>query len=131
MVAPCIASGFLLMLRARSFKLLLLAFMALWLGVIVPVHTRGQIKLAGAAPVEGHSCCAAGAKESSPKDSIPCSDRQACAVCYFIATLDLPPVFELNVQPTGLVCLVELSPETIAPAIDLQLPIHERAPPAV
>jgi len=119
------------MIRAKSFKLLMLAFMALWLGVIVPVHTRGQIKLAGATPASEHKCCAT-SKQDAPAQDSPCGqDREACAVCYFIATLDLPPVVDLNLSPTGLVSLVDTAPEMIAPRVDRPLPFHGRAPPVV
>jgi hypothetical protein len=119
-----------LMFRGKVFHFLMLAFMALWLGVIVPVHTRGQIKLAGATPSEKHACCSMPAKETPTRDPSPCGeDREGCAVCYFIATLDLPPVFVLNFVPTGLVSLVDLMPASIASSIGQPLPFHGRAPP--
>jgi hypothetical protein len=112
----------------------MLTFTALWLGVIVPVHTRGVIRLAGAAPdaaTDAHRCCAAPSKPAQD-NSPPCSgDKQSCAICYFIATLDLPPADDLDLAPTGRVEPAIVVVDHATPSVDHPLLIHGRAPPPI
>ncbi len=72
----------------RRANLPLLVFMVLWLGILMPGHQRGQIKLVPTS-AEAHTCCSG---KSDPNDGgEPAgNDTGNCAVCYFIAALDLP-----------------------------------------
>ena len=47
----------------RPFRILLLAFQAVWLGAIVPGHTRGVVTLPGSEPAGG-GCCASADERS-------------------------------------------------------------------
>jgi hypothetical protein len=112
----------------RAFTIALLVFEALFFNVIIPVHTRGMIQLAGSR--SRASCCATRHKDSkeNPSDNKPAS---TCAVCAFAARLTVPPAVDFAPPPTG---LVEILP---APAIHVRvtpslIPVYfGRAPPIV
>jgi hypothetical protein len=112
---------------SRQIRILLLALLAAWFGVLLPVHVRGQIKVPGAAADAATSCCSA----DRPADD--CSDFPAgsndCAVCHYLAGLDLPVVFTFDVRPLGRThetLRAALTSTIIAPS--LRLP-SDRAPP--
>ena len=97
-------------MRSSALRWLVLLFTIAWFGVLVPVHNRGAIQLPGSA---AHACC----KQSSdaaaanvPACHKPKSDGKPepaksgggnCAVCYFVAGLDLPAPVMLDVPPLG------------------------------
>jgi hypothetical protein len=91
----------------RALHWLVLSFATLWFGVLVPVHNRGQIGVAGSGE------CASGAALACHAPKPPCHKQsphsapqpaRACAVCFFIAGLDAPPpvtVVETRLGPAG------------------------------
>jgi hypothetical protein len=93
-------------MRSRGLRWVVLAFTCLWFGVLLPVHQRGRITLPGAecaaasaltaAAAASHSCCPTPGHKSP---DAPAPDSRACAVCYYIATLDLPPAMGLEIAP--------------------------------
>jgi hypothetical protein len=116
--------------RNRAFRIFLLATIAVWFGVVVPLHPRGVIKLGGscAGVASGRSCCPPG--KTTPQDSQPNKpfDPQ-CAVCHFIATMDVPPVMGLDVPAPGLVSVLPLPAPSDAPVIRFAVTRFERGPP--
>ena len=109
--------------RNRAFRIFLLAVIAAWFGVVVPLHPRGVIKLGGAS---ARSCCHRGSDSKHP-DSKP--DPSECAVCHFVGTLDLPPAIGLELPPLGLVELLVIPAPQEAPCLEWGVPSVERAPP--
>src|SRR5215203_3393706 len=91
-------------MNSRSLRILLLLFVAVWFGAIVPGHTRGQISLPGttAPSADGKgahgSCCSS---SGSKKDSAPA--KKCCAVCFFAAALMHTPPVSFNFADLGLV----------------------------
>jgi hypothetical protein len=124
---------------SRSFRILLIAFQALWLNVVLPGHTRGAITLGGGGndaccqvPVTAKACCKTGDathKKSAP--TAPNDNRKArCAVCFFAARVVPPPVFDLTPAPLELLCLRSVAaPERPTSFATRPLPYHGRAPP--
>jgi hypothetical protein len=116
------------LVRCRAFRIFLLALITVWFGVVVPLHPRGAIRLGGSACAGssgGGSCC----HKNRPTDSPSKPDPSECAICHFLAALDLPPAFGLDVPKLGLVDDLKLS-TPIAPAkVAYLLPVSERGPP--
>jgi hypothetical protein len=122
-------------MRRRVLHWLVLGFTTLWFGVLVPVHNRGEIGLPGSdtrlSVRTSHACCAT---PSDPKPADPChapasSRGGACAVCYFIATLDAPPPVTWVEGRLGLVGVAPAPRRDELPAARITLPFHSRAPP--
>ena len=121
-------------MRSRALHILVLAWQALWLLVLVPGHTRGQILVPGsAAPaavahggptlsaIEG--CCA------TPDAGQPERPGGRCAVCQFIASMSTPPTVVL---PAAELTLLDLLPPADAPAIVARRAVRDlraRGPP--
>ncbi len=111
--------GSLIVRMSRAFRIALLLIETLWFSVLVPGHTRGQIALPGA---PAKTCC------EKPNHAMPV---KSCAMCYFIATLDVPPPI-VFVTPPALIRDDDRSP-TLLSAIVNPLPRRPdlaRAPPA-
>jgi hypothetical protein len=101
-------------MRLPALRWLVLVFTCAWFGVLVPVHQRGAIQLPGSA---AHACCMKpGGDAVAGAASVPACHRKAatedkdapagkssgnCAVCYFVAGLDLPAPVMLDVPPLG------------------------------
>jgi len=116
-------------MQSRALRNSVLIFTALWFGVLLPVHTRGQIALPGdeSACEQAHSCCAANNPTRSTPD-VP-KKSHSCAVCYLIATLDLPAPLTISAPPPALVGLVRRDePRQIVSHTPL-LTCSERGPP--
>jgi hypothetical protein len=83
----------------RPLRIALLVIETLWLSVLMPVHTRGQIAAPGAASDRQHAACCT-RHDSSPRSdapSTPPAQRPGpCAVCQFIAALQLPAPISLE-----------------------------------
>ena len=117
----------------RPLHWLVLGFATLWFGVLVPVHNRGEIAVAGsgdsACSDDAPPChatkrpCHGGLPDSTPRPA------RACAVCYFIAALDGPP--PVSVVQTRLGLSGQLRPQApqAVRAVRVTLPYHSRAPP--
>jgi hypothetical protein len=114
--------------RTRLFRIWLLALIAVWFGVVVPVHPRGAIQLGGPSHCAARTCCHPGGPighDSKPKPA----DPAGCAICHFLATLDLAPAMGMDVPPLGLVDeLIHPLPQA-APVMALADPSSERGPP--
>ena len=128
-------------MRSAALRWIVLAFTCAWFGVLVPIHQRGSIQLPGG----GTSCCETKKTETAQADVpachrkpvAPADDHDAppakpasnCAVCYFVAALDLPAPVLLTVPPLG--------PAEPLPTFDLPTPAEreyiatclERGPP--
>src|SRR5689334_1212409 len=116
-------------MQSRALRISVLIFAALWFGVLLPVHTRGQIALPGdeSASEQAHTCCAANQANHStpgaPKKS------HSCAVCYLIATLDLPAPLTINAPPPVLAGLVGREVPQRIVSYTSRLTCSERGPP--
>ena len=97
-------------MRHRNLHLVMLGFMCLWFGIVVPGHERGLIKTPGPAcdtalmsccPADT-TCCPVGDPNS---DRVPARDdpAQNCALCDYLATLLTPPVAQLIMPRLGLI----------------------------
>ena len=86
-------------MHSSAFRILLLALLAAWFGVLLPVHVRGQIKLPGARPEAKHCCARDVPSRQDPGETPARSDD--CAVCHYLAGLDMPAVFVIDVRPLG------------------------------
>jgi hypothetical protein len=116
--------------RHRALRFSLLALIAVWFGVVVPLHPRGAIRLGRACAVESPAkgCCHPGkapAREHKPKPADP-----QCAVCHFLATLDVPPAVGMDVPAPTLVAVANVPAPRVAPLIELGGPASDRGPPA-
>lgn len=129
-------------MRHRRLTLALLAFLALWLGAVVPAHPRGLIRLGGnsvpvsppGSPDPGtHACCArrptAGQAHESSRPGPARPPVSDCAICYYIATLDVPPPVTIDLAPSGVSLPVILPAPAPAPTIDRPLATTARGPP--
>jgi hypothetical protein len=108
--------------RTRLFRALLAAFLAVWLGAIVPGHRRGIVQLPEARCES--NCCATTNRGSK---SSPATKH--CAICYFALTLSNPPTIVPDLNRFNLV-------ERLAPLVAMRsasipcfTPYFGRAPP--
>jgi len=114
-------------MRSCGLRIAMLAFVVVWFGVLLPVHTRGQVPLLGDCPQckVCHRCD----RNSCPQPQVPARPK-SCAICYLIATLDLPPALIIYVpeasagQIASPVLLEQLSSQSAARTCS------ERGPPA-
>lgn len=89
-------------LRSRFARVVVLAFQALWLNVILPGHQRGIVALPGSACESCRLAESAPCQHGStnaPSDSNksgPGDPASHCAICHFAAMLSLPPVVDLS-----------------------------------
>ena len=128
----------------RVTRILVLGFTCLWFGVLVPVHQRGAIRLPGPAAVAaagptspthcgraeaGLPCHRAPADPGSSPDA-PADGGGGCAVCHFIAGLDVPLPVTTGIEPLGLLASLPTALAPAAPARHVALPYHGLDPPA-
>jgi hypothetical protein len=96
-------------------------YQLVWLGAVVPGHTRGRFTLPGAAGAtasacgdsRGDACCHAPASSNgkNPGERQPSpGDRARCAVCHFAAGLSAPAAFSYDFAPAGVLSVVVLPP---------------------
>jgi hypothetical protein len=124
-------------MRSRGLRWLVLAFTCLWFGVLLPVHQRGRITLPGACAEAAaaslapqHACCPTTGGEHKPADAPPAGpDSRACAVCYYIATLDLPPTMGLEIAPPRPLELRDATDPPALVAARTPLPYDPTGPP--
>jgi hypothetical protein len=131
----------------RITRIFVLGFACLWFGMLVPIHQRGQIQLPGpgfaradgATDTKAHcpggpnAPCHAKQKArpgSAPGDG-PAEDAAGggCAVCHFIAGLDLPAPIDLGIAPLGFLHALPSEVAPAAPARHGALPFHGLDPP--
>ena len=122
-------------MTSRWLRWAVLCFAALWFNVVVPVHTRGQIKLPGAAPGHAHACCATSAAHDTNGHRPHCPDpgsdsRGPCAVCFFMAALDTPPPVTVIVHRGEYVEDARIVVPTLPHLPRTALPLSNRGPPA-
>jgi hypothetical protein len=111
----------------RAGALALLLYEALFLNVLVPVHTRGAITLNASS---GSSCCASHETRSTPKQAPSEKDRQNCAVCNFAARMSTPPVICHQLPELGLAQVLPLPTPDVAVSLERALPYLSRGPPS-
>lgn len=137
--------------RSNLFRVAILLWFAGWLVVVMPGHTRGVVKLPGAALAEAASCCEPAPAEASccaaerattccgdvsggapkPGDAPIDDPAKHCAICFLKATLTEPPPVTCCTPFLGeldeLAYCVESS---IADAVAAPAQLRGRAPPA-
>ena len=117
-------------MRSRLLRISLIAIMTVWFGVVVPLHPRGIIKLGGSCTeTAARPCCQA--PKSTSHDSQRKPATSDCAICYFLATLDLPPAIALDIPKLGFVEEATPPARQIAPTIAWVDPDSARGPPDV
>jgi hypothetical protein len=111
---------------------MVLGFTCLWFGVLLPVHQRGQIQLPGsAARVSACARCVrtdTPSHKGEPARNTP-KDRGNCAVCHFIAGLNVPPPVTVYVARLGLTNVMPVERPAVVPARHPALPFHGLDPP--
>jgi hypothetical protein len=115
---------------------LVLVWFTLWMGVIMPGHTRGAVRLPGAGEATAceSCCCATACCETDRGDGnseTPADPARCCAVCYINATLNTPPPLTLYTPYLGqLDEVVYISCGGVAPhACGVPDPYRARPPP--
>jgi hypothetical protein len=119
------------MLR-RAARAAFILFQFVLLNVALPGHTRGVITLPGYKPDrhEVASCCTGHASKSNSPEQAPSErDRAHCAVCFFAATVCVPPVHDLRLTELGLADLLPVPPPVVADSIEFRPTYLGRAPP--
>lgn len=104
-----------------SLKLAFVALQLVWMLAILPGHVRGMIVFGGEQSLHttgtngNDSCCvkvqpSCCDTDSAPKPGQPPSQerKSRCAVCYQAHGYTLPPVFDIDLAPTGLLELRRL-----------------------
>lgn len=95
-------------MQSQALRILMLFWVLLWFGVIVPGHTRGMLRLPGSESVELDgareatngptcsidaslpSCCQQpGSPTNNDRKTPPLGTK--CAICHMAANLDAPP----------------------------------------
>jgi len=112
-------------MRGRRLRIFLLGVMSVWLGAVVPAHPRGVIPLPGSAVPEGRAACCANKDDSGRHRTPP----RSCAVCQWMATLDVPPAQQWDLgPPRGVIDeVIESKPSPVGLAARYVLPT--RGPP--
>lgn len=89
-------------MHSRKFRLVMIAFTAVWFGVVLPGHERGVITVPSS--TNNESCGSCESESHCAVDSDPAGDKSLpqntpasrCAICKFIGTLDLPVLVTLT-----------------------------------
>jgi hypothetical protein len=125
-------------MRHRAWRILCLCFTTLWFVVLVPAHQRGAIPVPGDGAAHVMSCCAGGtdssrthaSRDGKQSPAGPERSSHSCAVCQFIAGLDVPPPLVIDAPPLRLAPLGDAPrPSQSVPFLIDVTPIQERAPP--
>lgn len=118
----------------------LIVFLFLWLNVVLPGHTRGMITVPGSSPTAQaetpDACCSVGGKKTpdpakAPTEAPTQDEKRRCAVCFFAAALDLPPVVTFDHSPRGLLAVLPLAEHEHVESLLVLRPYHGRAPPSL
>jgi len=115
--------------RSTRFRIFIAIAWFLWTGVIIPVHTRGVLPVAGSITTETeHQCCEVNPRRSPDKQK---PTRAAnCAICELVAKLSTPVTFTVDLRPAGQVDVAPLAVQESRYVCDAtQLPPC-RGPPA-
>jgi hypothetical protein len=115
--------------KSRALRISLLVLMAIWFGVVVPVHPRGMIRLGGSCTENLRACCRN--SKGAGHESRPARGNSDCAICFFVATLDLPPAMEMDVPKLGLVEETAWPAPQVGPVQAWTDAVMERGPPGV
>lgn len=102
-------------MRRRVTRILALAWVFVWFGIVLPGHDRGAITLPTPAQAGASEeatcplCVATGSAETDAGDDkeCPAPSGACCAVCQFMATLSTPPVFVFDPPDTDLLDMLE------------------------
>ena len=98
----------------HAISVLLLGYLAVFLNVVLPGHTRGAITLDGKhTPAAGCCCCCCcgSSKASRPSQGRPSQrDREHCALCDFAA--HVTPAVPVDFRPPPMALLALLPPPT-------------------
>jgi hypothetical protein len=126
-------------MSSRALRIAILLFEAVWLNIIVPGHTRGIVAFRSGtddcpicpacATRSTCPCCAGKVPAGSPRNPTPV-DRSNCAICQFMASLSLPPVYDYRpaaMQPLELLPIPQPPSRMSVTLIDGD---HCRGPPA-
>lgn len=120
----------------RVTAILLLIQQAVWLGVIVPGHERGSVRLPGyeAAGEQAatschadHACCANKGDRDTHKKAP--ADPSHCAICHIAARLVVATPPDFVPAPTDLIAAVPEFRATPGPLLCVVLPYEPTGPP--
>ena len=115
-------------MRALAFRILLLTAIAAWFGVVAPLHPRGIIKLPGArCDATTVSCCHTGKSAGGGSKHKPVDPD--CAICHFLATMELPGDVGMDVPPLGFAEEIAVGAPQRVHVVECDLSIFERGPP--
>ena len=115
----------------RALHWLVLGFATLWFGVLVPVHNRGQIAVAGSGDGDAGVTAHCGAEQRCHRQSpaSPPKPARACAVCFFIVGLDAPPPVTVVETRLGFAGSLEAAAPATPALLRITLACHIRGPP--
>lgn len=134
-------------MRSRMLRILMLAWLAAWFVLVVPLHQRGMVSRPGMKATEGDSCCAKPepqavvaaischeeapvATERSPKKQNTSDPVKRCEVCFIVATMSPPVTIDLTIPKLGLIDEIEVAPR-VERCVTVQFwpVVFGRAPP--
>jgi hypothetical protein len=112
----------------RVGRILLIVWQVWCLNVFLPLHTRGAMTVGKA--TSAHACCRHGSERRESDKPTP-EERSRCSVCYFAAGLSTPPVIDWNLNPNGLIDLLDPPVPAFVLSLDFPLPYYACGPPGV
>jgi hypothetical protein len=118
-------------MTTRAARILVLVYAAWWLGVFMPGHLRGQVKVVGEnEPTACHACPMSSGPDTSKTSDEPGESSAHCAVCVILARMNPPAAVEMDVPDLGeldeLVPLAVIAQLHVSPRLAV---LHGRAPP--
>jgi hypothetical protein len=107
------------MRRSRLILYFLLFYEALFLNVLLPVHTRGAMTTDGKHDAPACCCCCEQSKPATDKSPAPSQrDREHCVLCQFAAGLTTPPPITLTMPELGLLEIIPVTSLTEIISLD-------------
>ncbi|NBC11252.1 MAG: hypothetical protein GVY24_05875 [Planctomycetes bacterium] len=132
-------------MRRKALRILALAWVLAWFGIVLPGHQRGAVRLPGqssdtteaettAAAPGGKPCplCVRepGGGEGDDSPAVPIRGG-CCAICQFMATLSTPPIFVFDPPDSYLLDLLA-APDVAGLRDVCELPTsRSRGPPPI
>jgi hypothetical protein len=116
--------------RRKLIAILLLAFQAFFLNVVVPGHVRGAVTLSGnrSASLSELGCPFCASSHTHQKSPTPANPSD-CEICYIAVGLMLPPPVDFDLVKLGVISLAPVQPPAVVVISSQVRPIPSRAPP--
>lgn len=116
-------------LRSVHFRIFIAIAWFVWTGIIIPIHTRGVLPVAGTVQQEtSRDCCHVDPERSPEKQKAPTPGN--CAVCELTAKLSTPVTFTIDLRPAGFLAIRDDARPDAAYVCDVRTAHPCRGPPA-